>query len=153
MVKLQASDYKNMAQKLSSSLVYGVIVLAILAFVYLIGTSQKIDKVEASTIMGNDYQATTTFAASVPLIRQIKSTAGSLNSVNITGKNTGLLTFYNATTSDITKRTGQVATSSILIADFPTNAPEGTYTFDAEFSNGLLMIGSGAIATSTVTYR
>lgn len=142
-----------MIQKIFTNAFYVFVVFAVLLTVYLIGTSQSSSKVEASTIMGNDYQATTTFAASVPLIRVLKSTAGTLNAVNITGANTGLMTLYNATTSDVTKRTGNKATSTIMIADFPASAVANNYTFDAEFSDGLLLVGSGSIATSTITYR
>ena len=106
-----------------------------------------------------EYMSTTTFAASVPVQMVLKSggsvraTPGSLAQVVITGKNTGLMTLYDATTSDVNLRTGQKATSTILLADFPTNAPEGTYTFDAKFNNGLLLIVSGAPATSTIMWR
>jgi len=140
-----------MTQKISTGLLYGAVVVAILAFMYLLGSQTP--KTYGSTIMGNDYNATTTFAASVPVINLIKTGQGSLNAVVITGKNTGLAMFYNATTSNVLARTGNKATSTIMIADFPTNAPEGTYTFDAQFTDGLLFVGSGNIATSTILYR
>ena len=140
-----------MTNKINTGLLYGAVTIAILAFMYLLGSQTP--SVHGSTIMGNNYNATTTFAASVPVINLIKTGQGSLNAVIITGKNTGLATFYNATTSDVNKRTGNKATSTIMLADFPTNAPEGTYTFDAQFTDGLLFVGSGAIATSTITWR
>jgi hypothetical protein len=105
-----------------------------------------------SVVVGNDYQATTTNAASTA-IRTIKSGAGSFGSLVITGDNTGTMTFYNATTSNVDLRTGNKATSSITIADFPASSPEGTYTFDAEFTDGLLVVTTGAPATSTVIWR
>ena len=106
-----------------------------------------------SVAVSNEYQATTTNAAQVPVVRVLKPAAGSLAQVTITGKNTGLETFYDATTSDVNLRTGNTASSSILLADFPTNAPEGTYTFDLQTKVGILLVVSGAPATSTITYR
>lgn len=127
----------------------GMLLFIALAF----GLTYQARQASGSTVQGNDYMATTTFAASLPVTVNIKPGRGSLNSVNIMGKNTGLMTFYDATTSDVTKRTGQKATSTIQIADFPSNAPEGTYTFDASFGTGLLMVVSGAVPTTTVTWR
>jgi hypothetical protein len=112
----------------------------------------KADTSMGSVQEGQEYQATTTNAASTA-IRTIKTGQGALGSLVITGDNTGTITFYNATTSDVTKRTGQKATSSITIADFPASSPEGTYTFDASFADGLLVVTTGAPATSTITYR
>lgn len=100
----------------------------------------------------NEYSATTTDALSVAE-RTLRKGYGSLAQVTITGDNTGLMTLYNATTSNVNLRTGQKATSTIIIADFPASAPEGTYTFDAVFTDGLLLVTSGAAATSTVTWR
>lgn len=100
----------------------------------------------------NEYNATTTYALSVTE-RTLRTGRGSLAQVTITGDNTGLITIYNATTSDVTRRTGQKATSTIIIADFPASTPEGTYTFDALYTDGLLVVTSGAPATSTITWR
>ncbi len=105
-----------------------------------------------SVAQSNEYQATTTFALSTS-VRTLKTGFGSLAQVTITGDNTGLITIYNATTSDINARTGNKATSTLVIADFPASTPEGTYTFDAQFTDGLLVVTSGAPATSTITYR
>lgn len=122
--------------------------LAVIAFSSLQGTS-----VGASVIEGQEYNATTTYGAHPQGERTLKTGAGSLGSVIITGDNTGLITFYNATTSDVNLRTGNTATSAITVADFPASSPEGTYTFDAVFTTGLLMVTTGTPATSTVTWR
>ena len=136
---------------LTKPVLYAIAILSCFLSVYLL-FSQSL-KVEASSVQGNDYTATTTFALSATAERLLKTGPGSLGSVVITGKNTGLMTFYNATTSNVNNRTGQKATTTILIADFPTNAPEGTYTFDSIVTDGLLLVASGNTATSTITYR
>lgn len=99
-----------------------------------------------------EYQATTTYALSTAH-RVLKPAPGALAQVTITGDNTGLITIYNATTSNASLRAASKATSTIIIADFPASTPEGTYTFDAAFSDGLLVVTSGAPATSTITWR
>lgn len=82
------------------------------------------------------------------------SCPGTLGSVVITGANTAVFNLYDATTSDATKRASTMGTSTILIASFPTNVAAATYTFDANFQNGLLYeIVSGNAATSTITTR
>lgn len=115
--------------------------------------------VEASVSETSDYQATTTAASTVygntiTGDTKIKSGAGSFGSVVITGANTGVMNFYDATTTNVNLRTGQKATSTILIASFPASAAAGTYTFDREIKDGIFLdLDSGSIATSTITYR
>ena len=107
----------------------------------------------------SDYQATSTAASTVYGVNlttsgTIKSGFGSFGSVIITGANTGIVNFYNATTSDVNKRTGQVATSTILLASFPASTAAGTYVFDTQFTYGLYIdLISGAMPTTTVTFR
>lgn len=138
---------------------YGFVILAVLAVVYLMGASQRTYQAEASTITGMDYNATSTaasnlFGAQTAGGQIIKSRAGTLASVIITGANTGVVNFYDATTTDISKRTGNTATSSILLASFPTNATVGTYTLDIGFNTSLLMeLYSGNMPTTTITWR
>lgn len=106
---------------------------------------------EASVSQTSEYLSTTT--PSSPAERTLKSGTGTIGQVTITGANTGFLLLFNATTSDVTKRTGQKATSTITIADFPASAAAGTYTFDAQFTDGLLLLTSGNAPTTTITYR
>lgn len=104
---------------------------------------------------GQEYYSTTTVATSFPPIRLLKTGGGSLNSVVITGAQTGAIDIYNATTSNVTQRTGQKATSTILLAQFPASAAAGTYTFDSTFTDGLLIVtaSSPSVPTSTITWR
>ena len=108
---------------------------------------------------GDEYMATSTaasnvYGATVTGDRLLKTGSGALGSVIITGANTGVVNFYNATTSSVLLRTGGAATSTILLASFPASAAAGTYTFDAEYTNGLLVeLESGTMSTSTITYR
>jgi hypothetical protein len=113
----------------------------------------------ASVIQGNEYQSTSTAASTLYGAQTaaevlLKTGNGSLAQVTITGANTGIVNFYNATTSNSALRTGQVASSSILIASFPASTAAGTYTFDASFVAGLLMVRVGGNQpTSTIMWR
>ena len=109
--------------------------------------------------IGDEYTATSTasntmYGATITGDRLIKTGTGELGSVVITGAGTGIWNLYNATTSNVLARTGQPATSTILIASFPASAAAGTYTFDVTYTTGLLVeLESGVISTSTITYR
>ncbi len=138
---------------LTPNAVIAILGIALLAMISAFLMFGQANPVLSSVETGQEYNATTTFAASAPAQRLLQTGYGALGSVVITGDNTGTITFYNATTSNVSARTGNVATSSILIADFPASSPEGTYTFDVTYTTGLLMITSGAPATSTVTWR
>ena len=110
-----------------------------------------------SVYIGNEYLATSTSATDVygafTASRVIASGPKAFGSVVITGANTGTLNFYNATTSNVLARTGQKATSTILVASFPGSTAAGTYTFDIEVTDGLYIDIIGLAATSTITYR
>lgn len=116
---------------------------------------QNPPKAGASIGDGQAYQATSTrnFDGTAMTSRVLKSTAGTLGSLVITGANTGTVNLYNATTSNVNLRTGQKATSTILIASFPASAAAGTYTFDVEFVDGLYIDIIGAAPTSTPTWK
>lgn len=111
-----------------------------------------------SSVVGNDYVGTSTasgyvYGASVPggLIR---ASSGTFGSVIITGANTAIFNIYDATTTNVNLRTGNKATSSILLASFPASAAVGDYVFDVTFNTGLYIdVISGVMPTSTITYR
>lgn len=112
-----------------------------------------------STIDGQDYTATTTgqytfMGASNVTSKQIKRGFGSLGSVVIPATTVGAFNLYDATTTDVTKRAAAMASSTILLASFPTGTPAGTYQIDSSFNNGLLFdTFTGTISTSTITYK
>lgn len=111
------------------------------------GVSQGNEYVATSTASSNNYGAFTND-------QLLKAGWGTLGSVVITGANTGVINFYNASTSDITKRTGNKATTTLLIASMPASLTAGTYVFDAIFTNGLwLELESGSMPTTTILYR
>lgn len=109
--------------------------------------------VYGSTSRGSDYQGTTTTTGGFGTLVQVQSTNGTLGSVVVTGAAAGVMNLYDATTTDINKRTGQPATSTILIATMPANTAAGTYTFDRSFYNGLYVEIIGTTPTTTITYR
>jgi hypothetical protein len=131
------------------------VVLAVCAVIVgLVLIALRTPLASASVITGDEYVATSTYAALPQPVRTLKAGYGALAQVTITGANTGTMTLYDATTSNASLRTGQTATSSLtVLADFPASVAAGTYTFDARFSSGLLLSGSGLLATSTITYR
>lgn len=105
---------------------------------------------------GNEYQATSTapnsvYGAFTSGARLLKTGQGALGSVIITGAGAGVLNFYDATTTVISQRI--TSTSTVLIASIPASAAAGTYTFDAEFTDGLIVDIQGTMPTTTITYR
>lgn len=138
-----------------SVLAVGFLLLATLVF----SGSLKQESLFGSVGVSNEYQSTSTapstlFGAQTAQSKIIKTGQGALGSVIITGANTGVINFYNATTTDINLRTGQVATSSILIASIPASTVAGTYTLDVQFTTGLIYdLYGGLMPTTTITYR
>lgn len=131
------------------------ICLTILAIVYMFVSNMQL--AVAGVQQGDEYQATTTtstMSGTFDGLEVLKTGQGSLGTVIITGANTGGLVFFDATTTDITKRAASKATSSIAIAEIPVSLAAGTYVFDAEFTDGLTIVRlSGSGPTSTVTWR
>lgn len=131
----------------------GLIIVAVLAAVLISRDTPTLGSVERA----NEYFATSTAGSAAfgafTSGRLIKSDQGALGSVVITGANTGVVNFYNATTTNVSLR-GNKATSTILIASIPASLAAGTYTFDAVYTDGLYIdIVSGTAPTTTITYR
>jgi hypothetical protein len=105
-----------------------------------------------SSPVGESYNATTTGAGLVANAT-LKTGFGQLGSAVVTKTDTGTLSFYNATTSNINLRAAKFATSTILLATFPTGATVGTYQFDLQFSEGLLVVSTGNPASTTITWK
>ena len=131
------------------------ITATILATVYMFVTN--IQPVVGATIQGNDYEhvsyaGSTAFGATVAG-GAVKVGSGAIGSVVITGANSGVLVFYDATTTNANLRAATQSTSSIYIASMPASVAAGTYIFDVTFGRGLIIDVIGSAPTSTVTYR
>lgn len=140
----------------STILQFSILILGIFIASYL-GAFRALP-VLGSVGQGSDYYATTTTdflsSASSQAVILVKGGYGSLGSVIVTSVNTGQMFFYDATTSDVTKRTGNTASSTIQIAVLGPSVAVGTYVFDVAFGRGLLMVRqTGTAASTTVTYR
>lgn len=136
--------------------VLSTLFVAIILFVGWLG----IRPAEGSVAIGNAYSATSTapskvYGAQTNTSQNILSGSGTLGSVVITGANTGIINFWDATTTNSSLRTGQVATSSLtLLASIPASTVAGTYTLDVEFKTGLVYdVYSGIMPTTTITFR
>lgn len=138
---------------LSKSLTLAIIIGAIILTAFLV--VQNASRVEGSTFQGNDYQGTTTddtWVTTSPKV--LKVGGGALAQVTITTAGTGSLLLVDATTTDVSKRTGNTATSTITLANFGITTTVGTYTFDRTFNRGLIVVWVGTNnASSTITYR
>ncbi len=103
---------------------------------------------------GSDYQATSTNGnPGSPVDAVLQSVPGTLGSVIITGANTGVIQIFDATTSNVALRTGQTASSTLLLAYIPASTAAGTYAFDRNVYNGIYLNVTGLAPTTTITYR
>lgn len=115
----------------------------------------------ASVQTGESYYSTTTpFAgqingtSGVVLLKAYSPSGGILGSIIVTGgPKSGSFSLYDATTSDVNLRTGNKATSSIFLADIPAGTATTTYVFDTTFTTGLLLVTSGSVPTTTITWK
>ena len=109
-----------------------------------------------SVSVSNEYHATTTgdTATSGGMLdtTTIKTAAGTIGSVVITGTNNGTLQLYDATTSDNNLR-ASAATSSLILVTIPVDSATGTYTYDVEAIRGIMLVTEGSAPTSTITWR
>ena len=158
-IKGRKSVTNKMTNKLQNTI--GLILLGAIFASLLFLTLRNPEKSLGSVVQGNEYNSTTTPLASAVtstttsarLIRVLKVGGGSLAQVTITGvrtSDTASLAFYDATTTNITKRNRSTTT----LATFASTTA-GTYTFDAAFSDGLIVeVGEeDTSASSTITWR
>lgn len=136
-----------------------VLALGVLTNFVLVLKPNKSSTSVSGVTQGNDYAfSTSTAGSSVYGARTVggllKTGFGSIGEITITGANTGVVNFYNATTSNVSLRTGNKATSTLLIASLPASLAAGTYTLNAGFTDGLLMVVvEGTLPTSTISVR
>lgn len=135
------------------------VALLLLAVTFAMLVVQEPNNVHGSIRVGDEYFATSTaastvYGATITADTLVKRGQGSLNAVVVLGANTGVVNIYDATTTSVLARTGNKATSTILLASLPASLAAGTYTFDLIFTDGLYFdIVSGNMPTTTVTYR
>lgn len=80
--------------------------------------------------------------------------SGIFGSIVVTGgPKAGNIQIYDATTTDVNKRTGNVSSSTILLADLPSGTASTTYVFDSTYKTGLIVVTSALPATSTITWK
>lgn len=136
-------------------------IAALLGLLWSVGSGPK-DALFGSAVIGNEYNATSTRnfdGTALTNLTVLKSGgnacySGSLAQVTITGANTGIVRFWNATTTNVNLRTGNVSSSTIHLVDIPASAAANTYTFDLAFGCGLIYELVGGLApTSTITWR
>ena len=113
-----------------------------------------------SVAVSSEYIATTTAATASSQYGQInpnvlRAGPGVLGQVVVlvAGSAGGAIEIYDATTTNVNARTGQIATTSLLLASIPSNLAVGTYTFDAVARYGILTMTYGTIGTTTIMYR
>jgi len=152
-----------MKKKLSTlvSVVLGFTLALVLGAVFLFVPFGSENETVRETIVGSvqrsgEYHSTSTGSYTSLLTNPVvalKSGVGTLGSVTITGANTGVMHFFNATTTDVNDRTGNLSTSSIWLGSIPASTAAGTYTFDTVFFDGLFVEIVGTPPTSTITFR
>lgn len=128
------------------ALIGGLIAIVVAIFV-VFSTNEKKEMPLGSVSVGSSYQATTTAVGATAGFYTITSVPGTLGSVVIvsTSAVTGL-TIYDADAATTTPTT--------TIMTFPTSAPAGTYTFDINLFQGLVIqVPSGFNGQFITTYR
>jgi len=138
-------------KKILASIVGVSVVVLFLGFVIV---NDRASLADASVSRSHEYQATTTSTGRFSTGPQTLQTyPGAFGSVIITGAAAGVMNFYDATTTNSSLRDSSQATSSLLIASFPTSAAVGVYTFDQIVKRGLVVDIIGTMPTTTITYR
>lgn len=132
----------------------GIVMLLMAGAIGYLYPKQEVEQPIGSVNRANEYHATTTPENGSWTDQLIQTGTGALGSVVITTAGNLEFDLLNATTTDITKRTDNTATSTILLATFPASMVAGTYTFDVVFWDGLYLdVKSGTLGSSTITHR
>jgi hypothetical protein len=141
----------------------GIVVAIIAALVFFLAINTRPSTVIGSVAQTEEYSrvniaasaayGATTTPNSNGTTGGIKVGTGAFGSVIIEGAVAGTLNFYDATTTDVTRRTGNKATSTILLASLPSSLVAGTYVFDEAIQTGLFVEILGTAPTTTVTFR
>lgn len=132
----------------------GVMAVIALFFVFTSQPAPRAENALGSVGIASEYQSTTTSQGRfLTGTTRLCSSQGALGSVIMTGPTSGVMQFFNATTSSISQRISTMSSSSILLADLTNYSATTTQTFDLIATNGLLVDIQGTVPTSTITYR
>ena len=131
-----------------------IVIIVVLGMAGTIGylANQGGEPMVGSVQQGGEYHSTYTPTAGTAA-QLIKSTPGTLGSIVVTGAGAGYLNIYNATTTNANLRAITATTSLPVLAEAPAGLAAGTYTFDIIAADGMLAVFTGAIGTSTITWR
>ena len=136
-----------------------IIALTMLVIAGMLGYSLKQPEQPVGSVQrASEYQATTTnwaWTTTGSSSAVLKYGNGALGSIIVTGQGGKTIDLYDATTTNVSLRKNNPATSTIWMASLPTNASSTTFTFDTIFQNGLLLVygGGNITGTSTITWR
>lgn len=139
------------------ALVFGALVLVTLY------NNNKTQIVQAGVDRGSEYIATTTgqgggFTGGVARVAYDlgdpnATIAGTLGSIYFATVTTAPVDIYDATTTDITLRTGNLATTSLLLASFPSGTGTSTVALDVRYRYGVIAVFKGTVSSTTITTR
>jgi len=150
----------------SKSLSIALVLLLAVMFGTFMVLVQKPWQAYGSTVVGNDYMATSTQTQTeYPNLRNAlqsdfrpgygTTTPGVLGSVIITTLGTSPFCLYDATS---TATNAENTKGTTTIACFGASAPAGTYTFDVAVEKGVVVHFTGSVsatarASTTITFR
>jgi len=132
-----------------------IIIVGIILVGIAVGYLVSINKTDASVAVTNEYIATTTAQGTFASTTVLSTHSATLGSVVILTAAAQSINIIDATTTDITKRTGNKATSTLIVATIPASLAAGTYTFDVSTVTGLLIdiVGTVTMPNAVITYR
>lgn len=123
----------------------------------VIASKSKNSSVLGGVQQGSEYNQSTSTKSfngtSIANLQVLQNGPGALGPVTITGAAAGQINLWNATTSDVNLRTGNKASSTLLIMTIPVSAAAGKYGDDVAFTTGLMIEILGTAPTSTIPWR
>lgn len=130
------------------------LIMVVIFGVMLVNKPKPAENNLSGVNVGSECLATTTdqLGGTLPLLN---AKAATLCSVIITKAGTATLDIYNATTTNVNLRTGQIATSSLLrLATFPASPTVGAYPYEVRANTGIIAVwGTGSVSSTTISTR
>lgn len=130
-------------------------VISIIVLLVSVYTSfNKPEKVIGSVAQGNECEATTTitsFFGATGITKQLRSGPGALCNVNVMSTGTGIITIYDATTSNALLRTN---TATTTLAAIDTSKSVVSFQFDIVAHYGVLVETNNlAVGSTSISVR